>query len=384
MKGEPENPARFLPRNLVDRDLLFGSHRVKLRVPGSRCHQRFHRETTRLQQCTHRVSSFDEKPIARFALGKGAANGFGNSGAFIHGIATSTTFPYSGIRPSSGSFPDLPPSWRDSCYDTGVMDRRNIRGLLIDLDGVLYVGGEAIPGAREALEALDDAGIARRFVTNTTTRTAAEVVEKLERLGFAVAAEEVFSPVTATRQLLENESKKTGKLPGLHLVVRDSVKPEFADFPSENDRPDYVVVGDIGAAWSYPLLNRAFRHLMNGAELLAMHRNKFFQGADGLELDIGAFVAGLEFVTGHEARIIGKPSPDFFQLGVASLGLSPDEIAMIGDDIDSDVGGGQASGLAGILVRTGKYREAYVAESVVTPDAVLSSFADLPEWLGRD
>ena len=254
---------------------------------------------------------------------------------------------------------------------------RKIRGLLIDLDGVLYVGDRAIDGAREALQTLTDQGIARRFVTNTTTRSAADLVAKLDRIGIPIEPDEVFSALTATRLFLRGYGNGT---PSIHLVVRDAVSHEFDEFPRNHQDPDFVVFGDIGAAWSYPLLDEAFRQLMQGAELIAMHRNKFFESEDGLHLDIGAFVAGLEFVTGHQARVIGKPSTDFFRLGIASLGLPPDEIAMIGDDIDSDVGGGQAVGLAGVLVRTGKYRASYVGESPVRPDATLDSIADLPAW----
>lgn len=262
-----------------------------------------------------------------------------------------------------------------------MRDPEEIHGLLIDLDGVLYVGDRPIEGAREALDELAGRGIDRRFVTNTTTRTADEVVAKIRKLGFEVAPEEVFSAVTATRTFLRGVE---GGPPSVHLLVRDSVKVEFEEFPQDRENPDFVVVGDIGAAWSYELMNRAFRQLMNGAELVAMHRNRFFETEDGLRLDIGAFVAGLEAVTGKQARIIGKPSPEFFRLGLDALGLPAGEVAMVGDDIDSDVGGARDAGLGGILVRTGKYREEYVASSEVEPDAVLDSIADLPGWLAQN
>lgn len=257
---------------------------------------------------------------------------------------------------------------------------REIKGLLIDLDGVLYVGGSAIEGAKEALEALQEKGIACRFVTNTTTKTAGEVVEKLHGLGFEVDADQVFSAVSATRQLLLGAESESSRV---HLIVRDSILSEFEEFfPWDAEDPDYVVVGDIGAKWSYPLMDRAFRELMNGAELIAMHKNRYFEAEEGLRLDIGCFVSGLEFATGNAAKVVGKPSPDFFRLGLESLGLPAENVAMIGDDIDSDVGGGQAIGLAGILVRTGKYREAYANESEVNPDAIIDSIADLPALLG--
>jgi len=260
------------------------------------------------------------------------------------------------------------------------MEGNSIQGLLIDLDGVLYVGGQAIPGAREALEQFEEMGIACRFVTNTTTRTAEEVADKLADLEFSVALGDIFSPVVATQRFLE---KQKGGKPRVHLIVRDSLLSAFEAFPKDDAQPDYVIVGDIGAAWSYPLMNTAFRQVMNGAELIAMHRNKFLQGEDGLQLDIGAFVAGLEFVTGQSARIIGKPSPEFFRLGIASLGLPAERVAMVGDDIDSDIGGGQSAGLTGIQVRTGKFRQAYADESDVEPDVILDSIADLPGWISR-
>ncbi|WP_321530254.1 TIGR01458 family HAD-type hydrolase [uncultured Desulfuromonas sp.] len=238
-----------------------------------------------------------------------------------------------------------------------------IHGLLIDLDGVLYVGETPVPGAQQVLKRLDDENIPRRYLTNTTTRTAASVVQKLRRMGFSVHEEEVFSPISATVQFLNRQGRPT-----INPVVRDSVLPAFADFPRNNERPDYVIIGDIGAAWSYPLINTIFSQLHAGAELIAMHKNKFFQGEEGLQVDIGAFVAGLEYVSGKQAKVIGKPSRDFFELALQSLQLSASNVAMIGDDIETDIGGGKAVGLHGILVKTGKYRQG-CEEGATYPDA---------------
>lgn len=267
-----------------------------------------------------------------------------------------------------------------------MSNRLQIRGLLIDLDGVLYVGTETIPGAREALQQLTAAGLPIRFLTNTTTKTAREVVSKLMNLGFQISERDIFSAVTATRAYLTSQSSN-GPLPSLHLLVRQSVMSEFAGFPhasfeTGDGAPEFVVGGDIGAAWSYPLLNTVFNELMNGARLIAMHRNKYWQTAEGLRMDIGAFVAGLEYVSGREAVVIGKPSGDFFRLAVNSLGLPPDRIAMVGDDIETDVGGGQAAGLKGVLVKTGKYRPETAVRSQVQPELTLNSIADLPGQLG--
>jgi HAD superfamily hydrolase (TIGR01458 family) len=159
--------------------------------------------------------------------------------------------------------------------------------------------------------------------------------------------------------------------------MREALAAEFEEFPQSESRPQVVVIGDIGDRWNYALMNRLFRMLMEGAELVALHKSRYSQTEEGLRLDIGAFVAGLEYVTGREAILVGKPSPTFFRLAVLNLNLRPEEVAMVGDDIEGDVGGAQRSGLKGVLVKTGKYRPDVAARSRVRPDAVLDSIASL-------
>jgi len=249
---------------------------------------------------------------------------------------------------------------------------KDIHGLLIDLDGVLYVGETPVPGARDLLNRLSAAQISRRYLTNTTTRTAPAIIQKLHRLGFDVHEGEIFSPITATIQYLSHLGT-----PSVNPIVRDSVLSAFNDFPQNTEKPDYVVIGDIGAAWSYPLVNTIFNQLHSGAKLIAMHKNKFFQAEEGLQVDIGAFVAGLEYVSGQKAKVIGKPSRDFFNLALESLNLPASRVAMIGDDIETDVGGGKESGLHGVLVKTGKYRKGCEENAKFLPDCTIDSFSDL-------
>ena len=249
--------------------------------------------------------------------------------------------------------------------------------LLLDMDGVLYIGERTIPGAAETLAWLRESSIPFRFITNTTTRTPDELIAALERLGLDARAEELFTALSATRRYLERRGN-----PSLYLLVRDSVKPLFARFEHDDVAPDYVVIGDIGAAWDYDTLNRVFNMIMNGAGLICMHRNKFWQTEQGLRMDIGAFVAALEYVTGKAAIVIGKPSSAFFGLALDSLGSDAERTAIVGDDIESDIGGGQAAHLHGVLVRTGKFRESVLAGSSVKPDYVIDSIADLPALLG--
>ena len=165
-----------------------------------------------------------------------------------------------------------------------------------------------------------------------------------------------------------------------HLLVADQIRQEFEGFPTVDAEPDVVVLGDIGDAWNYDLLNKVFGMLMGGSRLVALHKNKFWQTRDGLRMDIGAFVAGLEYVTGKTATVIGKPSADFFQLAISQLNLPAEQVVMVGDDIDSDVGGARRAGLKGVLVRTGKYRAEYAASSPIVPDGVIDSVADLIDF----
>lgn len=254
----------------------------------------------------------------------------------------------------------------------------DIRGLLIDLDGVLYVGGAGIEGAAEAIRALKDFRIPIRFTTNTTTRSLKELYDKLLNLDIPVKREEIFGVLQAAVAFLQERGR-----PACRFLLTEGPLREFDDFPQDDPEPEYVVVGDIGKKWDYNLMNEIFALLTGGAELLALHKGKFWQTEEGLRVDIGAFVAGLEYVTGQKAVVLGKPSGDFFRLVVADMGLPPGQVAMIGDDIESDIGGARRVGMKGVLVKTGKYREELVAQSEVTPDLTIDSIAALPDLFNR-
>lgn len=252
-----------------------------------------------------------------------------------------------------------------------------IKAVLFDLDGVLYIGDQLIPGALAAVAQLRKAGIAVRFVTNTSTLSLASLQQKLNRLGFNTVPEEIMSAPQATIQYL-----KTQPNPVCKLLLAEDVKKDFACFDQSEKAASYVVVGDIGDGWSYALLNEVFHCLVNGAQLIAIHKNRFWQTETGLQMDIGAFVTGLEYASNTKAMLMGKPSRHFFNIAVDALRLKPSEVMMVGDDIDADVGGAQDAGLHGVLVKTGKYRETYTRLSAVDPDAVIDSVAGLPALLG--
>jgi HAD superfamily hydrolase (TIGR01458 family) len=251
-----------------------------------------------------------------------------------------------------------------------------VKGFLFDLDGVFHIGDELIPGAVEALGALRSRGFACRFATNTTTVSLGSLHRRIAGMGLPVEKDEIFSSPQAAIRYLRRQ-----KNPVCHLVLTDDAKKDFAEFPQSDTRPAFVVMGDVEEKWNRTLLNSIFRMLIGGAALLALHKGKYWETKEGLRLDIGVFVAGLEYVTGRQAIVMGKPSPEFFHQALSDMGLSPREVVMIGDDIDSDVGGAQKAGMRGVLVRTGKYREDLAARSPVRPDAVISSISALPGLL---
>ena len=242
--------------------------------------------------------------------------------------------------------------------------------MLVDLDGTLYVGGAPVEGAREAIGELKAGGLELRYVTNTTRRPRREVAEHLNSLGFKVDKTEIFTPARAAAGLIGDAAC----LP----LVDESLLEDLAGITPTEDRPDHVLVGDLGEGFLYERLNAAFRCLMSGADLIALQRNRYWRREDGLSLDAGPFVAALEYASGKSATVVGKPAMSFFRLALEVLELPSREVAMVGDDAEADVAGAQAAGLRGIQVRTGKYRP----EAEGTPDLTLESIAALPEVLG--
>ena len=250
------------------------------------------------------------------------------------------------------------------------------RAVLLDLDGVLYVEGEPLPGAAAAVEELRAGGLALRYVTNTTAHSRRETLAKLRGLGFAVDESELVTPAVLALERCRERGHRT-----VALLMRDEVKEEFAGLEESEEEPDAVIVGDLGERFGYDVLNRAFRQLVGGAELIALQKNRYWLREDGLCLDVGAFVAALEYAAGCEAHVVGKPAQAFFRHVLRGLGAAPDDALMVGDDVESDIGGALRAGLAGVLVRTGKYREEAVAASGIEPTATVDSITDVPGLL---
>ncbi len=223
-----------------------------------------------------------------------------------------------------------------------------IKGVLLDIAGVLYDGDTVVPGAIKGLRALRAAGLPLRLVTNTSRRPKRVLLDHLRRLGFDVSEDEVFTATEALVAYLVRERLRP------FLLVHPYLDEEFEAL--DRDRPNAGVVGDAAERFTYQRLNAAFRLLIDGAPLLAIATNRYFREADGLSLDAGPFVAALEYATQAETILFGKPAPAFFQAVLTDLGMPPAETVMIGDDVEADVNGALSLGLQATLVRTGKYR----------------------------
>jgi HAD superfamily hydrolase (TIGR01458 family) len=244
-----------------------------------------------------------------------------------------------------------------------------LRGLLIDIAGVLHVADRPVPGAHEAIRRLREAGLGLRFVTNTSRRSRGALMHRLSQLGMAIEKAELLTAPLAGRRWLEDRGLRP------HLLIHPGLAPDFDGMECRD--PNAVFLGDAGEYFDYRSLNAAFRVLLNGAPLVAVARNRYFREADGISLDMGAFVSGLEYAADTTAVIVGKPSPEFYQAAVDDLGLRASNVLMVGDDVEADVLGALDAGLQAALVRSGKYRWDDEKRLLGTSARVFEDFPDL-------
>ncbi len=250
------------------------------------------------------------------------------------------------------------------------------RGVLLDLDGTLYTDAGAIPGAVEALAELRRRGVPFRCVTNTTRRSRRLLAARLASYRFAIEPAEIITAVMSGVALLRSRGVQR-----VAAYVAAETLEDFTGFDLHGSPPAAVVIGDLGEAWDFAKLNRAFHQLMDGAELLALQRDRYWLKGDALALDAGPFVAALEYATGRGATLCGKPSAAFYGAALAALpaevAARPRDVVMVGDDLWGDVEGAQQAGLTAWMVRTGKFRDDVMAASGITPDRIIASVADL-------
>jgi HAD superfamily hydrolase (TIGR01458 family) len=268
-----------------------------------------------------------------------------------------------------------------------------VRGLLLDLDGVLIVRNAPLPAAVAALAELRRRGVPFRVMTNTSSMSRATLAAWGRRTGLDVPADHIISSLSATAAYTARA------FPGapLYVLASDDARSEFsgqrlltaAEAGAPGASAAAVVIGDSPDDVTYDTLNRAFRLVQGGAALLGMHRNRWWVTPDGPRLDSGAIVAGLEYATERSARILGKPARAFFAEGVRELGaelgrrVAARDVAMVGDDLWFDVLGAQRAGLRGVLVLSGKHGDQELARAAAqsrgggAPTAVAPTLAEV-------
>ena len=252
--------------------------------------------------------------------------------------------------------------------------------ILLDIDGVLHVSGEPVPGGGDAVRALRAEGHRLRFVTNNTTRARRQLAGELRELGIELDDDELTTTAVVASRLLAGKR--------VLALTMEAVKEDLgAEVELVEGDADVVLLGgadeseETGHVFGYENLNRAFAELDGGARLVCLHRNRWWQTSRGPRLDGGAYVAGLEYAAGVEAEVVGKPARAYFDAALAEIGAYPADAVMVGDDVEADVGGAKAAGMRAVLVRTGKFREATLAAADPLPDGVVDSIADVPVFL---
>ena len=255
-----------------------------------------------------------------------------------------------------------------------------MRGVLLDIDGVLHVSMQPIAEAEETLRWLDQNSYVTCFVTNTTTMARATLAQRLQQIGLSVPEELLLTAPVATANYIRQHF--AGKR--CWVVTKGDTTADFSGIELVTDPDEHVGVVVIGGAeelLTYETMNQAFRLVMNGAALLAMHTNRYWRTSNGLQLDSGPYVHALEYATGKQAVVLGKPDRAFFEQALLLTQTQPEETVMVGDDIENDIGGAQNAGIRGVFVTSGKHKADSPLLQKIHPAAILSSIADLPTYL---
>ncbi|MFT4044280.1 MAG: HAD-IIA family hydrolase [Gordonia sp. (in: high G+C Gram-positive bacteria)] len=259
-------------------------------------------------------------------------------------------------------------------------------GLLLDIDGVMVTSWQALPGAVDAIRTLAQRGYPRMFLTNTTSRSRAEIADALNERGFGVEPGEILTAAKLTAEFLSRN------YPGTRAWVLNEgpIAEDMTEVPLTDDPAEagVIVLGGAGPVFTHASLSTVLEMMLAGIPVVAMHRSMTWSTANGLSIDTGVYLEGLERAAGRKIRAIGKPSPLGFRAAVDLMNLEPTQVVMIGDDMHNDVLGAQASALIGVLVRTGKFRDEALRalqrdEFGPVPDHIIDSIADLPDLLTK-
>ncbi len=252
-----------------------------------------------------------------------------------------------------------------------------MKPLLIDLDGVLKIGNSPAPDVKEFLYFIQQNKIPACILSNSTLRTGDLVKEffSSHNIELSIPAITAFD---ATLTFIRKNYKK------VQVYCRDYLIHHFEDL-IDNEKPEAIVIGDIEDKWNYQIMNDIFKKVFAGADLVAMHKNKYWNPNGELLIDAGAFITGIEFASGKSAILIGKPSPLYFKAALESIDAKiEDGFFMIGDDIENDIKASQDIGGKGILIYTGKTKFPLDKSLNIKPDFDAQSLKEVISILRQE
>jgi|LUMJ01.1.fsa_nt_gb HAD superfamily hydrolase (TIGR01458 family) len=251
--------------------------------------------------------------------------------------------------------------------------KNNCKGILLDLEGVLYEGNKLLEGSIEIINNLLKLGINIRLLTNTTTLSRRLIFEKLLKFQLPLIEKNIFSPAVATNIFL-----KKNNISKIALFTNQFLKEDFSDFEKDNNEAQAIILGDLYKEFNFDKLNHAFQIINNNKPLIvALHKNRYCKREGKLGLDLGPFVAALEYASSIKSILIGKPEKNFFNLAIEDMKLNNEDVVMIGDDIVADIEGAKNVGLKTIQVKTGKYQKKDETEPYIQPDTRIDSITEL-------
>lgn len=243
-----------------------------------------------------------------------------------------------------------------------------IKGVIFDLDGTVYIGRTAVPGAVDLIKRIRDEHIQILYVTNRANKTAAEIAAQLNQIGISAAPSEVLTSSQAAAEYLK---------PGdFYYIGQEGLKTplEEAGFTYSEIAPDYVLVG-LDPELTYDKLAKACRFIRNGSIFVATNMDPFAISEAGIAPGNGSIVEALRTATEIDPLVIGKPEKPIMDIALRRLKIDPDELIIVGDNIGTDIRAGKNSGIRSILILSGVSKVSDITD--IVPDVVVDTFADL-------
>lgn len=249
------------------------------------------------------------------------------------------------------------------------------KGFICDMDGVIYLGNQLLPGVAEFVNWLNENDKRFLFLTNSSERSPKELQQKLQRMGLDIGEEHFYTSALATAAFLKKQAPGCTAFvigaPGLLNALYDvGVTMNDVD-------PDYVIVGET-ASYNYEVITKAVRLVLNGARLIATNSDLTGPTEFGVAPACRSLVAPIELATGKKAYFMGKPNPLMMRTGLHLLGVHSEEAAMVGDRMDTDVIAGMESGLATVLVLSGCTSRTDVNDYPYRPTYILNGVGEIP------